>query len=123
MRPTSPRWSIMRPPGSIWPTSPATRATRMGRNGSKRLLLVEDDRPLADLVKYHFDREGFTVTSTSAGDEAIILVDELKPDLVILDWMIEGISGIEVCRRLRRNPATRGLPSLMRTARGDEHDS
>jgi two-component system phosphate regulon response regulator PhoB len=94
----------------------------MGRNGSKRLLLVEDDRPLADLVKYHFDREGFTVTSTSAGDEAMILVDELKPDLVILDWMIEGISGIEVCRRLRRNPATKGLPILMLTARGDEDD-
>ena len=94
----------------------------MVRNGSKRLLLVEDDRPLADLVKYHFDREGFTVTSTSAGDEAMILVDELKPDLVILDWMIEGISGIEVCRRLRRNPATKGLPILMLTARGDEDD-
>jgi len=94
----------------------------MVRNGSKRLLLVEDDRPLADLVKYHFDREGFTVISTSAGDEALILVDEVKPDLVILDWMIEGVSGIEVCRRLRRNPATQNLPILMLTARGDEED-
>ena len=94
----------------------------MARNGSKRLLLVEDDRPLAELVKYHFDREGFTVTSTSAGDEALILVDEVKPDLVILDWMIEGISGIEVCRRLRRNKATQNLPILMLTARGDEDD-
>jgi two-component system phosphate regulon response regulator PhoB len=94
----------------------------MVRNGSKRLLLVEDDRRLAELVKYHFDREGFTVTSTSAGDEALILVEEVKPDLVILDWMIEGVSGIEVCRRLRRNPATQNLPILMLTARGDEDD-
>ena len=94
----------------------------MARNGSKRLLLVEDDRPLAELVKYHFDREGFSVTSTSAGDEALILVEEVKPDLVILDWMIEGVSGIEVCRRLRRNPATQNLPILMLTARGDEDD-
>ena len=94
----------------------------MGRNGSKRLLLVEDDRPLAELVKFHFDREGFTVIGTESGDEALILVDEVKPDLVILDWMIEGISGIEVCRRLRRNPATKNLPIMMLTARGEEDD-
>ena len=94
----------------------------MVRNGSKRLLLVEDDRPLAELVKYHFDREGFTVIDTASGDEALILVDEVKPDLVILDWMIEGISGIEVCRRLRRNPATQNLPIMMLTARGEEDD-
>src|SRR5215213_750630 len=94
----------------------------MGRNGSKRLLLVEDDRPIAELVKFHFDREGFTVIRTASGDEALILVDEVKPDLVILDWMIEGISGIEVCRRLRRNPATQNLPILMLTARGEEDD-
>src|SRR5687767_4328768 len=94
----------------------------MVRNGSKRLLLVEDDRPLAELVKYHFDREGFTVIGTASGDEALILVDEVKPDLVILDWMIEGVSGIEVCRRLRRNPATKNLPIMMLTARGEEDD-
>jgi len=94
----------------------------MGTSGSKRLLLVEDDRPIAELVKFHFDREGFTVIRTASGDEALILVDEVKPDLVILDWMIEGISGIEVCRRLRRNPATQNLPILMLTARGEEDD-
>ena len=94
----------------------------MARNGVKRLLLVEDDRALAELVKFHFQREGFTVTSTPAGDEALILVDEVRPDLVILDWMIEGTSGIEVCRRLRRNPATAGLPIIMLTARGEEDD-
>ncbi|WP_294011602.1 phosphate regulon transcriptional regulator PhoB [Sphingomonas sp.] len=94
----------------------------MSKAGSKRLLLVEDDPALAEMVKYHFGREGFTVTSTAAGDEALILVDEVKPDLVILDWMIEGISGIEVCRRLRRRPATRNLPIMMLTARGEEDD-
>jgi len=94
----------------------------MARNGSKRLLLVEDDRALAELVKFHFQREGFTVTSTAVGDEALILIEEVKPDLVILDWMIEGTSGIEVCRRLRRNPATANLPIIMLTARGEEDD-
>src|SRR5688572_18782039 len=94
----------------------------MARNGAKRLLLVEDDRALAELVKFHFQREGFTVTSTAVGDEALILIEEVKPDLVILDWMIEGTSGIEVCRRLRRSPATAGLPIIMLTARGEEDD-
>lgn len=94
----------------------------MARNGVKRLLLVEDDRPLAELVKFHFEREGFAVISTAVGDEALILVDEIKPDLVVLDWMIEGTSGIEVCRRLRRNAATASLPIIMLTARGEEDD-
>ncbi|MBA2466037.1 MAG: phosphate regulon transcriptional regulator PhoB [Sphingomonas sp.] len=94
----------------------------MARNGAKRLLLVEDDRALAELVKFHFQREGFTVTSTAVGDEALILIEEVKPDLVILDWMIEGTSGIEVCRRLRRSAATANLPIMMLTARGEEDD-
>src|SRR6266567_3067950 len=70
---------------------------------NKRLLLVEDDRALADLVTFHFERAGYDVTRTGDGEEALILVDEVKPDVVLLDWMIEGISGIEVCRRLRRS--------------------
>ena len=68
----------------------------------KKLLLVEDDRALADLVTYHFERAGYDVTRTGDGEEAMILAEEITPDLVLLDWMIEGISGIEVCRRLRR---------------------
>ena len=94
----------------------------MTRGGSKRLLVVEDDRPIADLVKYHFSKEGFTVTSTPSGDEALILIDEVRPDLVILDWMIEGTSGIEVCRRLRRAKETAHVPIIMLTARGAEDD-
>jgi two-component system phosphate regulon response regulator PhoB len=89
---------------------------------AKRLLLVEDDRQLAELVRFHFDRAGFDVTRTGDGEEALILAEEVRPDLVILDWMIEGISGIEVCRRLRRRPQTANLPIIMLTARGEEHD-
>jgi two-component system phosphate regulon response regulator PhoB len=89
---------------------------------TKRLLVVEDDRPIAELLKFHFTGAGFTVTSTPSGDEALILIEEIRPDLVILDWMIEGTSGIEVCRRVRRSNATATLPIIMLTARGDEED-
>ena len=88
----------------------------------KRLLLVEDDRALAELVSFHFDRAGYAVTRTGDGEEALILADEVKPDLVLLDWMIEGISGIEVCRRLRRRQATANVPIIMLTARGEESE-
>ncbi len=88
----------------------------------KRLLIVEDDRPIADLLKHHFTAAGYTVISTADGDEALILIDEIKPDLVLLDWMIEGTSGLEVCRRLRKSPQTARLPVIMLTARGDEED-
>ena len=87
-----------------------------------RLLLVEDDRALADLLKWHFDREGYEVVTTSDGEEALLLAEERIPDLVILDWMIEGIAGIEVCRRLRRKAATARVPIIMLTARGEETD-
>jgi len=89
---------------------------------AKRLLLVEDDRQLAELVRFHFDRAGYQVTRTGDGEEALILAEEVQPDLVILDWMIEGISGIEVCRRLRRRQQTASLPIIMLTARGEESD-
>ena len=89
---------------------------------AKRLLLVEDDRQLAELVRFHFDRAGYDVTRTGDGEEALILAEEVRPDLIILDWMIEGISGIEVCRRLRRRQQTANLPIIMLTARGEEND-
>ncbi len=89
---------------------------------AKRLLLVEDDRALADLIAFHFDRAGYAVTRTGDGEEALILAEEVRPDLVLLDWMIEGISGIEVCRRLRRRQITSSLPIVMLTARGEEDD-
>ena len=94
----------------------------MRSSTTKRLLVVEDDRPIAELLKFHFTGAGFTVTTTPSGDEALILIEEIRPDLVILDWMIEGTSGIEVCRRVRRSNATATLPIIMLTARGDEED-
>lgn len=97
----------------------AAEPTTMQR---KSVLLVEDDRPLADLISYHFEKAGYAVTRTGDGEEALILVDEIAPDLMLLDWMIEGISGIEVCRRLRRKGATANMPIIMLTARGEEDD-
>jgi two-component system, OmpR family, phosphate regulon response regulator PhoB len=89
---------------------------------AKRLLLVEDDRALAELVAFHFERDGWDVTRTGDGEEALILAEEQHPDLVLLDWMIEGVSGIEVCRRLRRRETTAKVPVIMLTARGEEED-
>jgi two-component system phosphate regulon response regulator PhoB len=87
-----------------------------------RILLVEDDAPLVELLRYHFEREDFAVRSTPDGEEALILARESPPDLVILDWMLEGMSGIEVCRRLRRLTETANVPIIMLTARGEEAD-
>ena len=90
--------------------------------GKPRLLLVEDDRALAELLTWHFSRENYEVVPTADGEEALVLAEERPVDVVILDWMIEGISGIEVCRRLRRAPATANVPIIMLTARGEETD-
>ncbi|CAN5158782.1 MAG: phosphate regulon transcriptional regulator PhoB [Pseudomonadota bacterium] len=94
----------------------------MATNGSRRVLVVEDDRAIADLIKHHFSKEGFTVTSTPSGEEALLLVEEIRPSLIVLDWMIEDVSGIEVCRRLRRSGTNAAIPVLMLTARGEEED-
>ena len=87
-----------------------------------KLLLVEDDPALAELLEYRFANEGYDVRATSDGDEALLLAAEDVPDLVILDWMIEGTSGIEVCRRLRRDKSTAHVPIIMLTAREAEDD-
>ena len=87
-----------------------------------RILLVEDDRALVELLQFHFVREEFDVQSTGDGEEALLMAREAPPDVVILDWMIEGVSGIEVCRRLRRAPETAQVPIIMMTARGEESD-
>jgi two-component system, OmpR family, phosphate regulon response regulator PhoB len=87
-----------------------------------RILLVEDDAALAELLIYHFTREEFEVQRTPDGEEAMLLAQESPPDLVLLDWMIEGVSGLEVCRRLRRAPATAAVPIIMLTGRTEEAD-
>lgn len=87
-----------------------------------RILLVEDDRALVELLTYHFEREDFAVRATPDGEEALVMAREEAPDLVILDWMLESLSGIEVCRRLRRLPETANVPIIMLTARGEEAD-
>ncbi len=87
-----------------------------------KLLLVEDDMALTELLVWHFEREEFKVKHTVDGEEALLLARENPPDLVLLDWMIEGLSGIEVCRRLRRMPDTANVPIIMLTARGEEED-
>ena len=87
-----------------------------------RLLLVEDDLALAELLDWHFQQEGYHVARTPDGEEALLLARETPPDIVLLDWMIEGLSGIEVCRRLRRATDTANVPIIMLTARGEEED-
>lgn len=87
-----------------------------------RLLLVEDDTALAELLEWHFEQEGYDVVRTPDGEEALLLSKESPPDIVLLDWMIEGLSGIEVCRRLRRATDTANVPIIMLTARGEEED-
>lgn len=86
------------------------------------MLLVEDDAALAELLIYHFRREDFDVAHTADGEEALLLAKEKAPDIVLLDWMVEGLSGIEVCRRLRRMTETQNVPIIMLTARGEEED-
>jgi two-component system, OmpR family, phosphate regulon response regulator PhoB len=87
-----------------------------------QLLIVEDDAALSELLIWHFEGEGFQVANTADGEEALLLARELQPDAIILDWMIENLSGIEVCRRLRREAETKAIPIIMLTARGEEED-
>jgi two-component system, OmpR family, phosphate regulon response regulator PhoB len=86
------------------------------------VLVVEDEDALATLLKYNLDKEGHRVVVASDGEEALMLIDERQPDLVVLDWMLPKVSGIEVCRRLRAKAETRNLPVIMLTARGEESD-
>ncbi|HEU0134969.1 MAG TPA: phosphate regulon transcriptional regulator PhoB [Allosphingosinicella sp.] len=89
---------------------------------STRLLLAEDDPAMVELLRWTFEKEGFEVVHTPSGEEALLLSVEAAPDIVILDWMLEELSGIEVCRRLRRAPESANLPIIMLTARGEEAD-
>jgi two-component system phosphate regulon response regulator PhoB len=87
---------------------------------SARILIVEDEEPLTMMLRYNLEAEGYAVETAARGDEAEIKLAESPPDLVVLDWMLPGLSGIELCRRLRARPATARLPIIMLTARGEE---
>jgi two-component system, OmpR family, phosphate regulon response regulator PhoB len=87
---------------------------------SARILIVEDEEPLTMMLRYNLEAEGYAVEIAGRGDEAEIKLAESPPDLVVLDWMLPGLSGIELCRRLRARPATARLPIIMLTARGEE---
>src|SRR5688500_8678542 len=87
-----------------------------------KILLVEDDVNLIELIRYNLEGAGFGVIQTGDGEEALVLAVEERPDAAILDWMIANLAGIEVCRRLRRSPATAKLPIVMLTARAEEAD-
>jgi two-component system phosphate regulon response regulator PhoB len=86
------------------------------------VLIVEDEAPLVTMLRYNLEREGFAVDAAADGEEALLRIAERRPDAVLLDWMLPLVSGLEVCRQIRRAPATRLLPVIMLTARGAEAD-
>ena len=86
------------------------------------ILIVEDEPALVDLLRYNLEANGFEVRASMDGDEALMMVDERLPDLIVLDWMLPSVSGIEICRQLRRKTATRQVPIILLTARTEESD-
>lgn len=86
------------------------------------ILIVEDEAALAEVLRYNLESEGYRVRHARDGEEAEVMMSEDRPDLVVLDWMLPSVSGIEICRRLRAKPETSALPILLLTARGEEAD-
>src|SRR5215208_5170609 len=90
--------------------------------GKPLILVMEDEEALAILLRYNFEAEGYNIETIMRGDEAELWLAEREPDLILLDWMLPGLSGIELCRRLRARPSTAALPLIMLTARGEEDE-
>lgn len=88
-----------------------------------KVLIVEDETAVVTLLRYNLEYQGFEVDAVSDGEEALVAIEENPPDIVLLDWMLPQLSGIEVCRQLRRRPATKNLPIILLTARGEEADT
>jgi two-component system phosphate regulon response regulator PhoB len=86
------------------------------------VLVVEDEPAQREVLVYNLEAEGFRIAKAATGDEALLLTAELAPDLIVLDWMLPGVSGIEVCRRLKTRDETRGIPVVMLSARSEEVD-
>jgi len=91
-------------------------------NLQPNVLIVEDEPPLVELLSYNLEKAGFQIHIARDGEEALLAVEERKVDLILLDWMLPYVSGIEICRRIRRNPETRNVPIIILTARGEEDD-
>lgn len=90
--------------------------------GATRVLIVEDEEAIASLLEYNLDKEGFETLLAVEGEEALLKVAEERPDVIVLDWMLPNVSGIEVCRRLRSRTETQNIPIIMLTARSEEAD-
>ncbi len=88
----------------------------------EKILVVEDERDIQELLQYNLAKEGYTVVPVTSGEEALRVARTESPDLVLLDLMLPGVDGLEVCRRLKREPDTQGLPIVMLTAKGEEAD-
>jgi two-component system phosphate regulon response regulator PhoB len=86
------------------------------------VLVVEDEPAQREVLSYNFEAEGFRVAQAGNGEEALMLIEESPPDVIVLDWMLPNVSGIEVCRRLKMRPETRGVPIIMLSARSEEVD-
>jgi two-component system, OmpR family, phosphate regulon response regulator PhoB len=99
-----------------------TRVLRVSESSAPRILVVEDDPALAQMLAYNLDASGYITQTAGRGDEAELRLLETPPDLVILDWMLPGLSGLELCRRLRAARTTRTLPVIMVTANSGEAD-
>ena len=100
----------------------ASSALRQSAPKKPLILVAEDEAPLMTLLRYNLEKEGYRALEAHDGDEALMLAAEDTPDLVLLDWMLPKVSGIEVCRRLRGRAETRNVPIIMLTARGEETD-
>src|SRR6201999_4300198 len=110
-------WAIARS-GAACPVPSSRRPDHL----NPHVLVVEDEDALATLLQYNLEKEGYAVSVATDGEEALVQVDERLPDLIVLDWMLPKISGIEVCRRLRQRAESRNVPIIMLTARGEESD-
>lgn len=93
-----------------------------GRNSSFRILIVDDEKDLVDLLSYNLEKEGYTIVKAYDGEEALKIIRSRKPDLILLDLMLPGIQGMEICKIVRKTPETAALPIIMLTARGEEVD-
>jgi len=94
----------------------------MSPTAQPTVLLVEDEPAQREVLSYNLEAEGFRVVQAVDGEEAMMMVDESMPDIIVLDWMLPNVSGIEVCRRLKMNPETRGVAIIMLSARAEEVD-